>query len=169
MPKARKQPAHIVSSRVLVAGTGRDVPSLSCPVPGFSNDRYEESCMLRATWDTRQLDHIMFPVNGFSIWSYVATGCNFLAVPLWFEDELTHTHTHTHTHTCTHTHKVLLVQRWVILTVAAERCDILAANYKIDAHTHTHTHTHKVLPVQRWVILTVAAERCDILAANSKL
>ena len=27
-----------VSSHVLVAGTGRDIPALSRPVPGFSND-----------------------------------------------------------------------------------------------------------------------------------
>ena len=29
-----------VSTCVLVAGTGRDVPALSRPVPGFSNDRW---------------------------------------------------------------------------------------------------------------------------------
>ena len=31
-------PGTGVSSRVLVAGMGRDVPALSRPVPGFSND-----------------------------------------------------------------------------------------------------------------------------------
>ena len=44
----------VVPSRVLVGGTGRDVPSLSRPVPRFSNDRTNCFSSLYAAWFERK-------------------------------------------------------------------------------------------------------------------
>ena len=44
-----------VSSRVLVAGTGRDIPALSRPVPGFSNARSKRTEMFHETQLMRRL------------------------------------------------------------------------------------------------------------------
>ena len=37
--KVRVTPSHPYASRILVCGTGRDIPPESRPVPGFSNNR----------------------------------------------------------------------------------------------------------------------------------
>ena len=58
-----------VSSRVLVAGTGRDIPALSRPVPGFSNDQgrnidYRSSKVHTSITDLRRSTHLSLVFEG---------------------------------------------------------------------------------------------------------